>query len=57
MESAFEVFISVFRATDAALVTVVNGNTNLKTYVQLGGYLSQEKDKPRSGYAFEPVEH
>ena len=46
MESAFEVFISVFRATNAALVTVVDRNTDLKTYVQLGDYLSQGRDKP-----------
>ena len=56
MESALEVFISVFRATNAALVNVVDGNTNLKNYVQLGGYLPQERNKPRSRYAFEPVE-
>ena len=57
MESAFEVFISFFRATNAALITMVEVNTNLKTYVQLGGYLSQERDKPRSEYAFKPVDY
>ena len=57
MESAFEVFISAFRAAAAALLTVVDGNTNLKNYVQLGGYLPQERNKPRSRYAFEPVDY
>ena len=57
MESAFEVFMRVFRATNAALITVVDGNTNLKTYAQLGVYLSQERDKPRSRYAFKPNDY
>ena len=46
MEPAFEVFRNVFRAASAALLTVIDGNTNLKTYVQRAGYLAQKKDKP-----------
>ena len=56
MEPAFEVFRSVFRATSAALLTVVDGNTNLKTYMQRAGYLAQKKMNPRSEYAFELID-
>ncbi len=57
MEPAFEVFRSVFRAASAALLTVIDGNTNLKTYVQRAGYLAQKKINPRSEYAFELIDY